>query len=159
MDLLVSLADEIRGFLRAKSRNADWADDLYQDLIVRLMASDTFKNADNPRAFIYAAANNLLTDHYRKNATRNKFLEAASADTENAVDAIDSERIVAARLRIEAVARAMAELPDQTREIFRLVRIKGMNQREASEELGITLRTVERHLAKALAHCHKRVQN
>ena len=159
MSLLLSLEKEIKGFLRAKSGNWDLAEDLYQDLTIKLIKSETFLKAENQRAFIYSAANNLIKDQYRKNVTREKYLDEARYETKDTVDLMDGERILSARMQIKALQSALNELPDLTRQIFRLVRVEGLKQRDVAEQFDVTLRTVERHLAKALAHCHKKLRN
>ena len=159
MDLLISLSDEIKGYFRAKCGDAALAEDLYQDMIISLMASETFKVAENPRAYAYSTANNLLIDQFRKRAARDRLAKAVAQENMVDMEPIDGERILEARMKLKAVFNALEELPELTRKIFQLVRIKGLKQRETAEQLGVTQRTVERHLARALAHCHKRVQN
>lgn len=159
IDLLLFLSKEVKGFIKAKTGNWDLAEDLFQDLTLKLIKSDTFLEAENPRAFLYSAANNLIKDHYRKTLTREKYIKTVKHETSDSVDMVDSERIISAKMQIEAILKALEELPTLTQKIFRMVRFQGLNQREAAEELELTTRTVERHLAKALAYCHKKIRN
>jgi RNA polymerase sigma factor (sigma-70 family) len=46
--------------------------------------------------------------------------------------------------------RAIEELPEEEREVFDLVRIQGMTQVEAAELLGVSIKTVQRRLNRAL---------
>ena len=46
--------------------------------------------------------------------------------------------------------QAIEELPDEEREVFDLVRIQGMTQVEAAEVLGVSKKTVQRRLDRAL---------
>ena len=46
--------------------------------------------------------------------------------------------------------RAIGELPEDEREAFDLVRIQGMTQVEAAEVLGVSVKTVQRRLNRAL---------
>ena len=46
--------------------------------------------------------------------------------------------------------RAIGELPEDEREVFDLVRIQGMTQVEAAEVLGVSKKTVQRRLDRAL---------
>jgi RNA polymerase sigma-70 factor (ECF subfamily) len=48
------------------------------------------------------------------------------------------------------VSRAIAELPGRTREIFLLNRQEGLKYREIAEKLGISVKTVEANMGKAL---------
>ena len=46
----------------------------------------------------------------------------------------------------------MSELPLRTQQIFRLNRIDGMTYVEVAHRLGISESTVQKHLARAVAH-------
>ena len=51
----------------------------------------------------------------------------------------------------EAIREAMAVLPEKCREVFVLSKIEGLKNREISEKLGISEKTVERHMSIALS--------
>ena len=42
------------------------------------------------------------------------------------------------------------KLPDEEREVFELVRIQGLSQPEAAELIGVSTKTVQRRLSRAL---------
>ncbi|MBX3358889.1 MAG: sigma-70 family RNA polymerase sigma factor [Phycisphaeraceae bacterium] len=48
------------------------------------------------------------------------------------------------------ILEAIENLPDGSREAFDLVRIQGMSQPEAAELLGVSVRTVQRHLSSSV---------
>ena len=50
----------------------------------------------------------------------------------------------------DALARELAELPPRCREVFALLRYEGMSQAEAAATLGISRKTVEIHLGRAM---------
>ncbi len=57
--------------------------------------------------------------------------------------------------RADALARLreiVAELPPRTREIFRLNRLEGLTHAEVARRLEISDSSVQKHLARALAH-------
>jgi len=60
---------------------------------------------------------------------------------------------VAAQRRFELFCRAAAELPEQCRRVLILRKVYGFSQHEVAEQLGITISTVEKHLAKGLVRC------
>jgi DNA-directed RNA polymerase specialized sigma24 family protein len=49
-----------------------------------------------------------------------------------------------------ACFQAIGDLPEDEREAFDLVRIQGMTQVEAAEVLGVSIKTVQRRLNRAL---------
>jgi RNA polymerase sigma factor (sigma-70 family) len=50
----------------------------------------------------------------------------------------------------QRILEAIEGLPDEEREVFDLVRIQGMNQPEAAEVLGVSVKTVQRRLVRCL---------
>ena len=65
---------------------------------------------------------------------------------------------VTARDALRCCQAALEELPEICGHVFLLHRVDGMAQCDVASALGIPKRTVERYIAKALAHCLKRVQ-
>jgi RNA polymerase sigma-70 factor (ECF subfamily) len=57
---------------------------------------------------------------------------------------------VAARQELERLKRLIVSLPAQCRRVFELRKIDGQSQRDVAAEMGISERTVEKHLAKAV---------
>ena len=51
----------------------------------------------------------------------------------------------------EAIREAMAVLPEKCREVFVLSKIEGLKNQEIAEKLGISEKTVERHMSIALS--------
>jgi len=93
------------------------------------------------------AATSIVIDHIRH----------ARVIPINAVENLDQLEISAPgaspeqqmefREEIAAVAQLLAQLPERTREVLILRRIEGLSQRQASERLGISVKTVEKHMA------------
>lgn len=58
-----------------------------------------------------------------------------------------------------SLLQAVAELPERTREIFRLNRLEGLTHAEVARQLGISDSSVQKHLSKALAYVMQRLQD
>lgn len=160
-ELLKKLLEKEGGILRAfffhKTSSREIAEDLFQDLMVRLVRNGSLKKAETPKAYLFRSAVNLVTDFYRRDATERRMSQELS-HSHDKHDALDAERIVAAQQKIKIVEQALSELPDRCRQIFIMVKADGKKQKVVAEELGISLRTVESNLVKALLHCQKRLR-
>jgi RNA polymerase sigma-70 factor (ECF subfamily) len=66
-------------------------------------------------------------------------------------DEIGPDRRVSARQELEQLNGILERLPPQCRRVFELRKLEGLSQRETAAALGISERTVEKHLAKAFA--------
>lgn len=55
--------------------------------------------------------------------------------------------------------KAIDDLPEEEREVFGLVHVQGMTQGEAAEVLSVSIRTVQRHLNRALMLLAKQLED
>lgn len=65
------------------------------------------------------------------------------------LDFLDKRELSLEEQMIKALKVAIQELPDRKREILVKSKIEGMKQRQIAEELGISVKTVEKHLKEA----------
>jgi RNA polymerase sigma factor (sigma-70 family) len=137
-------------FLAARRATPDEAEDVLQDLFVKLETQAVGPVAQ-PIPYLCRMADNLLVDHRRSAAAR-VVREEAWVDTQFGSEGDDSpspERLLIGRETLATMTRALADLPERTVHIFRRYRIEGMPQRDIAAELGISISAVEKHLHKA----------
>ncbi len=147
MDLRPALAR----FLVGRGAQLGEAEDLLQELYIKLTEQTTGPVAD-PRAYLYRMAHNLLLDRHRSAARRHRREEewsGAQADTIPDKDSQPSiETVLLDRERLKAVTDAIGTLPNRTVDIFRRYRIDGQSQKAIANELGLSLSAVEKHLQR-----------
>lgn len=150
-------ARELEAFARQRI-GGDEARDVVHDAYLRVMNYAGDAAIENPRAYLYRVTANVANDH----GVRSK---AHGEQTEPDVDfdALHSplpgpEATAAARNTLQRCNAALEDLPAIYRHVFLLHRVDGMAQGDVAMALGIPKRTVERYIAKALAHCLARVQ-
>jgi RNA polymerase sigma-70 factor (ECF subfamily) len=68
------------------------------------------------------------------------------------------EVVAASRRQVETLRLAILELPPRCREVFLLHKGQGKRYSAIAAELGISIRTVEHHLARAMLHCRQRLK-
>jgi RNA polymerase sigma-70 factor (ECF subfamily) len=137
-------------FLRRVRSHAD-AEDLTQDVFLRLADLDKtdLRSAD---AYVFRMAANLLADRARRQNVRNRFASEITSVEGGGVDGLCPYRIAAGRRSLAVLAERLNDLPERTRNIFVLYRIENVNKRAIADALGVTTRTVEIHVARAMAH-------
>ena len=155
--------DLVRFFaIRMKSRAA--AEDLIQDLYVRLSGLVVGEPIDNPSAYLYRLASNLMLDRMRHDrrtlardtAWRQTRTGAANPRTrdgaagEDVADEASPEQTVWARQRLNQTVAAIASLPPRTRRAFELHKLGGLSQEETAQTLGVSRKTVEKQISAAL---------
>ena len=140
-------------FLRMRGASAEEAEDLVQDLYLKLEGLTVGPIAE-PRAYLYRMADNLLLDRRRAAIRRARREELWSQDGPgsqaspgDAAAAADDALI--ARQQLHIVEAALASLPERTVEIFRRFRIEGERQKRIAADFGISVSAVEKHLQRA----------
>lgn len=148
---ILPLEGEVRGWLRlhASSLNPSDVDDLIQEAYARLWKAQ-FSEVTHARAYLYTVVRNLLTEWARRARVvpmeRMGEIEALRIISEEP----GPERRISARQELERLLQIIATLPGQCRRAFQLRKFDGLSQREIANVMGITEKTVEKHLAKAL---------
>lgn len=142
-------------FLR-RLRNHAEAEDLTQEVFVRLVAANP-KKVQSAEAYIFQVAANLLRDRSRREKVRFEYLDAAMSEEGVGVDALDPQRVSVARESLAAMAAALRELPERERSIFMLYRLENVSKRDIADVFQVSLSTLERCLARAMAHLAVRV--
>lgn len=154
-DLFRRHAAELAGFLRARKGASD-AEDLVQDSFVRLLQASATEAPDNPRAWLYRTGANLAADAYDHHQVRERVHVGWPAYAEEISDPhADPARRVEASQQLRHVWSALLRLPEDCRRAFLLNRLEGMSQRAVAAHLGISEKTVERHILRALDACRQ----
>lgn len=152
---------ELRAFLAARCGDANEAEDLLQELWLKVTGHPAGPVA-NGRAYLFRAANNLVLDRLR-GRQRTMRRDRAWLDEDGQGGTIDDRPDPAPRadeilLRDEeaAIVRgAIASLPPGARRALELHRIEGHGQAEVARIMGISRSGVEKHLATAMKHLRR----
>jgi RNA polymerase sigma-70 factor (ECF subfamily) len=110
-----------------------------------------------PQSYLYRMALNVAADRQRsgKKWANQEQIEALLHVDD---DLLDPERIVAARSEIAALERVLAELPPLGRAVFVAAVVEEQPYRAIASRFGISLRSVEREMSRALDHCSNRLE-
>lgn len=148
-DLVRRYYAPLLSFFRKRTRNPSEVQDLVQQVFLRLAHHRDVSVIDNPDAYIFQMAANTLKDHLRRDLTRGRFGETHAADADSD---FSPERVLLGKEAMTLVASALRSLPERTRDAFMLRCFDGLKHAEIAKLLGISVRAVEKHVAKALAH-------
>ena len=139
----------LMSFFLRRIHNVTEAEDLTQEVLLRISERAATIDASRPDAYVFQIAANMLRDRARRRKVRGAYLTEASAIRSSWVDELDPDRVMQGRQSLAAVVDALRALPERTRTIFVLFRLERMKQREIAEMLGVSLRTVEQHVIRA----------
>ena len=139
-------------FLRRRLDSDEDAHDAAQEVFLRLAQPGARKAAEGrERAYLFTIARNLLIDKHRRREARGIEASVPPADvTLPAAD--DTEQKVIVHETVEVLRQGLASLEQEDREVFVLHRFGHFGYREIAAKLGISERTVERRMSRALSH-------
>jgi RNA polymerase sigma factor (sigma-70 family) len=141
----------LRGWLSKKLGNGHQAADLAHDTFVRLLAKDETPVMEQPRAFLTTVAKRVLANHWRREQLEQAYLDALAQAPE--AYAISPEERAMLLETIVEIDRLLDGLPAVVKRTFLLTQLDGLHHAEVAEQLGISVTTVKRYLAKAAQHC------
>ena len=133
----------------------DVAGDLVQDVFVRLWQSSRafldIPEGLTRRAYLYRSVRNACRDWLKHQAAVSRFEgEALYLMKQEEIDFSSRRTVGEQEALLEAVSAQIEQLPDRCREIFIMHYRKRMKSVEIAEYYGISRRTVEAQLYKAL---------
>lgn len=146
---------ELIGFLTRQLASRELAEDLCQDIYLRLRATRDWPAS--PRAWLYRIARNLIIDHHRRQSRAPVFEELDIEGEPVAAAHLDPEDCLEHRQQLQVINGALAELPVHVRQALTWYRIDGMTQREISERLSVSERMAGRYVQQAQQHCATRL--
>ena len=143
----------LQNWLRRSMGCGQQAADLVQDTFLRLLVRDQPISARAPRALLARIARGLVIDHWRRDALERAYLEmlAQLPEASHPSPEVRHEALQS----LERIAQLLDGLKPAVREAFLMYQLGGLTHAQVAAELGVSSRTVERHVANALLHCYR----
>lgn len=127
------------------------AEDLAQEVYLRLLRIDSTKCVHKPLAYIYGIASHVVADFRSDTHYEHKFIsdnedEAQEEGPETPVDDLID------RLNLQQqLERALTRLPRTHAEVLLAHKHRGLSYEEVAAELGLSIHTVEKYVTQAKA--------
>jgi RNA polymerase sigma-70 factor (ECF subfamily) len=131
------------------------AEELVQDVLLELWRRrESLAAEGSPQAYLFQATRNRVLNHLRHLKIEQRSEPELQGDSASAPRA-DAE-VTQEELSV-AVQDAVRSLPDRCREVFELSRVHGLKYAEIATQLGISVKTVEAQMGKALRTLRERL--
>jgi RNA polymerase sigma factor (sigma-70 family) len=131
------------------------AEDLTQEVFLRLVRRLDVEAIDNPEAFVFRTAVNLLRDRSRRGKTHQSHLVELTHH-QAGIEELSPERVFDSRQSLTLVMSVLEELDERSRDAFILHRLEGMKHAQIAELMGVSVSSVEKYIIKALSLLMKR---
>ncbi len=159
--IFVANHDRLLRFFISRTRDVADAEEIVQEVFLRLDRATG--PLGDPVGYLHRIGLNLVVDRARERERRiardKEWTD--STTTRQGDDYVDEGPSpfsqVEAKQRAERIARALASLPPGAARVFRMHRIEGMSHSEIAGQLGISRKGVEKHMATALRHLAKEI--
>jgi RNA polymerase sigma-70 factor (ECF subfamily) len=147
----------LRYFEKRGVRKMD-LEDAVQEVFTRLTRREGFSELGGLQEYLFETASSVAADYHRHwGAKRRAGEHDPYDDTRHAVEDFSPEQILSGKEDLQALYRALMELPERNRHIFILNRFEKMQKPEIARRLGLSLSAVEKNLVRAHDHLCNRL--
>ncbi|WP_343685379.1 RNA polymerase sigma factor [Asticcacaulis sp.] len=149
--------DLLLRYFIARTRDAALAEDVVQEIYIRIARLAADIRIENPSAYLFTAGTHIhlnLVRGHRRAEVRDEawsFAQVEAVGDAFADRAPSVEEQVASRQTFQRLLGRIEALPERTRTIFKRHKFDGLTQAEVAHTLGVSKSTVEKHLSQALA--------
>nr|WP_321356073.1 RNA polymerase sigma-70 factor [uncultured Draconibacterium sp.] len=162
-DVFRMLYPRLRGYCKLFVSDDNKVEDLIQETFITLWEKrNSIKTDRSIESYLFVILrNNCL------NFLRNEKLEktTSSIDVEEVselqylyqIDLLGKEEKSLEEQLVESFQEAVDELPEKMKQVFKLCKIEGRKQKEVADEMGISIKMVEKHIAKAKEQIRKKL--
>lgn len=144
---------DLKRFVSSKFGSNDEADDIVQDAFKNILGKETLDDIQDPKAYLYRAANNLALNRLRQEKRHAAFQEKSYPLEQFP----PPEQSVAAGIALEKIQSSIASLPEKPRRAFILSRVHNKTYTEISDELGVSVSAIEKYIIQTLRFLRNQV--
>ncbi len=135
----------ILNYITCRITHRHEAEDLAQDVFVRLLDYKQMLRPDTVKYFLFTIARNIVTDYLRRYYKKQE-VNTYIYDVMSATSCNETEEAIISNDLLSVERAKLATLPEQRRIIYTLSRFYDQNTTEISLRMNLSKRTVENHL-------------
>jgi len=143
--------------MRFLARQQD-IEDAVQETFIRAREAELNGTIHSPRSFLFKVAKNLALSELSRKTNR---MMVMIGDLEE-LDVLQGDSSLDAELEVdkflENLVKAIGTLPPKCQTVILMRKVYGFSHKEIARRLDISVKTVEKHLTKALQRCQNALQ-
>lgn len=139
------------------TKNSQAAEDIIQNVFMKIWINRASLRPDQSiHNYIYVLSKREMLNHIRD---RKAYVQVERlVMTEQPSEEVTDQSMALKELD-ERIRRFIADMPEQRRKVFLLSRYRGLTNKEIAEMMGLSVRTVDRHINLALTSLKKEFMN
>lgn len=149
--------DELVDSVRRRFGDRQAAHEVVHDVCVQLLESPEKEAVRVPLALLHKITHDRAISHYRSERRRQAWVDDQSELSEVLCNAPSPERQHAAIHELDRLCAAIADLPPRCQQVFVMHKIHELSQQQVADQLGISLKAVEKHLKAGMTKCLARL--
>ncbi len=143
VEIFYNHRESLHRFIRSRVSNADDAEDILQDVFLRLLEYPGEILSEKAKSLAFAIACNAVNDYLRHIYVKTAAHSAISTTQSELTN--DTENEIIGRDMAALERRSLESMPTQRRLIYMLRIHEGKSTKEIADELNISPRTAENH--------------
>jgi len=145
--------ETIRSFAYYKTGDVDLADDIVQEVFLKIWTNRKEVKDDTVKSLLYTIASNIIKNHFKHqkvvfNFQKNDQPNELSDETDSNIRQEELNR---------KLQDALAEIPEKSREVFLMNRIEGLTYADIADRLGLSVKAIEKRMSEALSVIRSRI--
>ena len=150
-----SYFESLRGFLYYKTGDIELAEDIVQEVFIKVWEKRSGIDASTLKSLLYTMANNLMINHMNHLKVVSKHEDAVMSGSQS--ERVSPQFIMEEREFAEKLNNCLASMPDGCREVFLMNRMDKLKYGEIATRLEISVKAVEKRMSKALSIVREKI--
>lgn len=152
-EIILLYEHDLRKFLSRHLRNSADIDDCLQETFLKIWTSvQRHDLRDDVRGYVFTVALNVIRDKRRRDQARQRDLHTEMSDSIESVRTVGVEDQLYWAEALRVMEAELQKLRPSTRNVFLKYHLEHKTYAGIAAELGISVRTVEREIARAMQH-------
>ena len=142
--------DELVSFIAVRTVDAIEAEDIVQDIFLRLLRGQHLITPQTLPSLLHTMARHAVCDYYRRRHVHEEYehyIQTSDFSCQTSDESVES--VFSAQQLMERMERSLARLPKACCEIYRLHIYDGMKVSDIAQELSLPYKQVENRLGQA----------
>lgn len=146
----VSTYPKVKMFAWKLLKSEDDAEDIAQDVFIKIWSNpELWESNEKNNAYIYTIVRNQIYNFIRHKKIVDNYRDSYASDFTVLQEVDGYDKIYAKEIEL-LLKLAIEKMPDQRRKVFLMSRRHNLSNQQIADSLGVSVRTVERHIYLAL---------
>ncbi|MEP1384696.1 MAG: RNA polymerase sigma factor [Paraglaciecola sp.] len=145
----------IKVYIRRFMSNSFDIDDICQETVTRALEAEKKQDIREPKSFLYGVTRNIIRKKLDKDSrSLIDFIEDYVPEEYSQDESYSLDELEVIDDRMNLFREALHQLPEQCQKVFVLKKVYGYSHKEISEQLGISISTIDKHIGNGLKRCY-----